>query len=312
MNFQRIHPAAYAIFLALAIIAWFFATTGRSQTRDSNKQTTSSIKRVLKPIASATSSAENKGLASSILATAASRNSILINELNWTFGGKQQHGWYLYSALIGRLLNASDDGASAPFAASLIKWQRDTGLTANGILAEDSLYAMVGYWQQNRLKERDVANAADLIVAPVSDFYDPSRPAELRQVERQTYFAYKAMLAAAAADSSLNLRLDNEGSLAPEQKYLKIVSAFRSPQYQEQLRKQSPNAGRAGLAVTSPHFTGRALDLYVGGEPVETRDSNRAIQVQTPVYRWLVRNADRFGFRPYYYEPWHWEYVGKQ
>ena len=21
--------------------------------------------------------------------------------------------------------------------------------------------------------------------------------------------------------------------------------------------------------------------------------------------------SDRFGFRPYYYEPWHWEYVGK-
>ncbi len=76
------------------------------------------------------------------------------------------------------------------------------------------------------------------------------------------------------------------------------------------LRRQSPNAGRAGLAVNSPHFTGRALDLYVGGQPVETRDDNRAVQVQTPVYQWLVRNAARFGFRPYFYEPWHWEYVG--
>jgi LAS superfamily LD-carboxypeptidase LdcB len=25
-------------------------------------------------------------------------------------------------------------------------------------------------------------------------------------------------------------------------------------------------------------------------------------------YRWLVRNAERFGFCPYFYEPWHWEY----
>ncbi|HZH32789.1 MAG TPA: hypothetical protein VEY11_18625 [Pyrinomonadaceae bacterium] len=25
-------------------------------------------------------------------------------------------------------------------------------------------------------------------------------------------------------------------------------------------------------------------------------------------YRWPVRNAERFGFRPYFYEPWHWEY----
>ena len=64
------------------------------------------------------------------------------------------------------------------------------------------------------------------------------------------------------------------------------------------------------MAVNSPHFTGRALDIYVGGEPVDTNDRNRLIQVQTPVYQWLVRNAERFGFRPYYYEPWHWEYVG--
>jgi len=25
-----------------------------------------------------------------------------------------------------------------------------------------------------------------------------------------------------------------------------------------------------------------------------------------------VLNADRFGFRPYCYEPWHWEYVGRK
>jgi LAS superfamily LD-carboxypeptidase LdcB len=49
----------------------------------------------------------------------------------------------------------------------------------------------------------------------------------------------------------------------------------------------------------------------VGGLPVETKDANRAIQVQTPVYKWLVRNAEHFGFRPYFYEPWHWEYVGE-
>jgi LAS superfamily LD-carboxypeptidase LdcB len=51
------------------------------------------------------------------------------------------------------------------------------------------------------------------------------------------------------------------------------------------------------------------LDLYVGGDPVDTKDANRAIQVKTPIYQWLVRNADKFGFRPYFYEPWHWEYV---
>jgi len=32
---------------------------------------------------------------------------------------------------------------------------------------------------------------------------------------------------------------------------------------------------------------------------------------QTPTYRWLVKNAGRFGFVPYVYEPWHWEWVGR-
>ena len=121
---------------------------------------------------------------------------------------------------------------------------------------------------------------------------------ELRQVERNTYTAYKRMVETAMRDLAI----------APGEKYLKIVSAFRSREYQSQLRRQSPQSGRAGLAVNSPHFSGRALDLYVGGEPVSTRDDNRALQTKTPVYRWLVKNAARFGFQPYFYEPWHWEY----
>jgi LAS superfamily LD-carboxypeptidase LdcB len=120
------------------------------------------------------------------------------------------------------------------------------------------------------------------------------------------------MLAAALKDPSLHLVQTSDGKLAGTEKYLKIISAFRSREYQEKLRRQSPNAGRAGLAVNSPHFTGRALDLYVGGDPVDTRDANRAFQIHTPVYQWLVRNAERFGFRPYFYEPWHWEYVGDE
>ena len=51
------------------------------------------------------------------------------------------------------------------------------------------------------------------------------------------------------------------------------------------------------------------LDLYVGGSPVDTKDSNRAIQVKTPVYQLARAQRGTFGFRPYFYEPWHWEYV---
>jgi hypothetical protein len=228
---------------------------------------------------------------------AAASNATLRNELTWTFGGKQQRGWYLYDLLISKTLDTEHDTITDDFAATLAGWQKKRGLGADGVLDEKSLMALVSQWQSNRLKVRTPATAEQLVTVPPSDFYDPGRAPELRQVERNTYEAYKRMISAAAED------------LKATGQYLKIVSAFRSREYQDELRRKSPNAGSAGLAVNSPHFTGRALDLYVGGSPVDTRDSNRAIQVNTPAYRWLVHNAERFGFRPYFYEPWHWEYV---
>jgi LAS superfamily LD-carboxypeptidase LdcB len=254
------------------------------------------------PAASTTSAA--------IFSAAAERNTVLKYELDWAFGGKQQHGWYLYVPLITRMIKAEDEVRPHDFASALARWQQSSGLNASGVLDDETLYRMVSEWQGSRLKEKAPAQAHQLLLAPASDFYDPSRPDELRQVERETYAAYKRMIAAAAADPSLGLGVNAAGELLPSERYLKIISSFRSREYQERLRRQSPHSGRAGLAVHSPHFTGRALDIYVGGEPVETKDSNRALQIQTRAYKWLVKNADRFGFRPYYYEPWHWEYVG--
>src|SRR5258706_6132272 len=110
------------------------------------------------------------------------------------------------------------------------------------------------------------------------------------------------MVAAALADRSLRLAGGSKGQLAADEKFLKIISSFRSREYQEKLRRESPQAGSAGLASNSPHFTGRALDLYVGGEPVSTNDANRALQIKTPVYQWLVKNAARLRFCAYFYE----------
>jgi zinc D-Ala-D-Ala carboxypeptidase len=239
---------------------------------------------------------------------AAKRNAVLSTSLTWTFGSRQQHGWYIYTPLIKQLINTKQDSATVQFARAVARWQAKSALQPSGVIDEETLYAMIKTWQDARLKDRTVAPSDQLLTAPLSDFYDPTRAEELRQVERRTYAAYKRMVAAAVADPSLGLAHQGR-ELASGEKYLKIISAFRSPQYQEKLRREAPNSGSAGLAVNSPHFTGRALDFYVGGEPVDTRDSNRAVQVQTRVYQWLVRNAERFGFRPYCYEPWHWEYV---
>lgn len=276
--------------------------TGRVSTAGSRVKPTSAIRE--RP---AGASLESSPATS--LQLAAARNASVSRDLKWTFGGKQQRGWHIYESLIRRLLQTEHNAVSEGFASALTKWQKRSGLRPSGVLDEESLNAMVSEWQGKRLKDRGYPRPEDLITLPASDFYDPTRAEELRQVERKTYAAYQRLVAAAVADRSLGLARTSKGKLAPTEKYLKIISAFRTREYQEKLRRESPNASRAGLAVNSPHFTGRALDIYVGGDPVETRDSNRAIQVQTRVYQWLVRNADRFGFRPYCYEPWHWEYV---
>jgi len=252
---------------------------------------------------------KHEGQSAPDLSAAAPRNVLLRNDLSWTFGGKPQHGWYLYTALISRLLNTKKDVGSVGFAKALAIWQKKMGLQATGVLDDQSIYKMISVWQGARLKDREVAAPERLLTIPVSDFYDPTRAQELRQVDRATYAAYKRMVAAALSDRSLNLGRDARGELATDEKFLKIISAFRSREYQDKLRRESPNAGSAGLAVNSPHFTGRALDLYVGGEPVDSRNANRKVQVETRVYKWLVVNAERFGFRPYFFEPWHWEYV---
>ncbi|MGH9871468.1 MAG: D-alanyl-D-alanine carboxypeptidase family protein [Pyrinomonadaceae bacterium] len=258
---------------------------------------------------SPTSWGQSKKIGKSAAVDAAATNAQLRTNLNWMFGGKPQHGWYIYTPLIKRLIDTKHDPASPKFASAVAHWQLKSGLKPSGVLDDETLYAMIKAWQEARLKDRSVAQPDQLLLAPISDFYDPTRAEELRQVERKTYTAYKRLIAAAISERSLGLAHTSRSELAPGEKYLKIISAFRSREYQEKLRRESPNSGTAGLAVNSPHFTGRALDLYVGGEPVDTLDPNRAFQVSTPVYQWLVRNAERFGFRPYCYEPWHWEYV---
>ena len=250
---------------------------------------------------------------SSAFAAAAARNAALGTSVEWLFGGKRQRGWSLYLPLIARTLDA--DGASADsadFAQAVSRWQKTVRLPATGVLDRADWMQMIAGWQSRRLKGAPYPNASQLVSIPSSELYDPNRPADMRMVERTTYAAYKRLLAAAMSEPSLGLKTKSEVELADSEKFFKVVSAYRSKAHQERLRREQPEVGRAALATNSPHFTGRALDLYVGGyDPVSTKDDNRALQTQTKAYKWLVRNAERFGFRPYFYEPWHWEYVGQ-
>jgi LAS superfamily LD-carboxypeptidase LdcB len=305
-----------AVLAVVAGVATLATRSGRGQSpaaKNESPQKTEAPNQksdtLVKPTVMTTERAPVNVATTSAFADVSAQNTLLRNDLIWTFGSKQQHGWYLYDLLVGRTLNLKPESSTSDFASAIAAWQKQKGITPTGVLDEDSWMTFVAAWQSNRLKDKTPATPDQLLTAPPSDFYDPARLEELRQVEKNTYAAYKQMLAAAIADPTLKLAHSSATDLAAEEKFFKIVSSFRSREYQEKLRRESPNAGSAGLAVNSPHFTGRALDLYVGGDPVDTKDANRAIQVNTPAYQWLVRNAERFGFRPYFYEPWHWEYV---
>ncbi len=77
---------------------------------------------------------------------------------------------------------------------------------------------------------------------------------------------------------------------------LRIVSGFRTMEHQQALYR-AYRQGHGNLAAqpgTSNHQSGHALDLNTSSPGV---------------FRWLQRNAQRFGFhRTVSTEPWHWEW----
>lgn len=99
---------------------------------------------------------------------------------------------------------------------------------------------------------------------------------------------------------------------------IRIVSAFRSVERQAEIVRSKLERGLsldAILAVSAPpgfseHHSGRAVDVTTDGvRPLELEFEH------TDAFRWLSRNADRFGFvlsfppdnrYGYAYEPWHW------
>ena len=294
-------PSAAVSFLS-CIVAYFFlghfdvSAQERLRTVEPGVKETASVRRI-------------EPINSSAFSKAAMENARLRNSLAWTFGGKTQTGWTIYAPLIANTIGTEAEPDTSDIALALSRWQSTSNLPSTGVLDNATLESFTKYWQSRRLGRFGVIAGDSLLFAPITESFDLTRSPDLLQVEGETYAAYKKMITAAAKDLKHELSLTPTGELAPNEKFLRIVSAYRSPEYQEALRRKEPNAGRAALAKNSPHSTGHALDIYVGGEPVKTLDSNRLIQVQTPVYRWLVKNAQKFGFYPYFYEPWHWEYV---
>ncbi|AHB98496.1 M15 family metallopeptidase [Francisella orientalis] len=102
---------------------------------------------------------------------------------------------------------------------------------------------------------------------------------------------------------------------------LYIVSGFRSYEYQQKVIDRKLANGQTleqimkvnALPGESEHHTGRAIDLTTDGE----KEVLTELFESTLAFRWLSKNAHRFGFKMsfprdneygYIYEPWHWCY----
>ena len=106
----------------------------------------------------------------------------------------------------------------------------------------------------------------------------------------------------------------DEPAVAADHRLMSIFSAYRSPDYDAARCVRDNNCQGLTRAACSAHRTALAMDLYLGAAPGSAIDSsadvNRRFISQGVAYRWMVRNAGRFGFVNYPFEPWHWEWTG--
>lgn len=136
MQHRRIHIAVIVVLLVL--------TGGVTGSRSGPTESTCQTRQEASP---EVETAPLSTPQSNRFADAAARNATFRNDLTWTFGGKQQRGWYLYDSLLTKTLNTSSDATTADFAAAVAAWQKRRGLTADGVLDEKPLMAIVSQWQ---------------------------------------------------------------------------------------------------------------------------------------------------------------------
>jgi hypothetical protein len=145
-----------------------------------------------------------------------------------------------------------------------------------------------------RIRDKSAPPGSEIVM--VESVYAGKR----RPLHRLAARAWEAMVAAARADGHAHpLLLPTSGYRSPAEQQVLWDAALK--------KYGSPEAARKWVAPPggSPHQTGRAIDMFVGGQNSSSNVDNLR---RMPAYHWLVANAACFGFYPYEAEPWHWEY----
>ena len=241
---------------------------------------------------------------------ASAGNARSLETLAWRPFGRDELGWETYVPLIGREIGTACPPQSARFAERLSAWQQAEKRAATGRMGEADFQVMKGRWQMRRPFVRLAAKGAcpapppesNLATAKVAEGYG----GKVVRLRPGALDAYRRMTAAA--------RQEAPEAFADRHAFT-IFSAFRNPEADAGRCLRDRNCDGVRRATCSPHRTGLALDLYVGAAPGygpdSSADPNRRRQTQTGAYLWLVKNADRFGFVNYPFEPWHWEWTGE-
>ena len=245
------------------------------------------------------------------LERAAALNARSLRALEWSPFGRAETGWEIYLPLVANEVGAAPLASGVPFARALQAWQAERRLLADGVFTAETFARMKAELQERRPFVRRRAQDART-GGPCPDGPDErslawttpeeswgARPNALRP---RALEAWRRMRGAATHDGALD---------APAS--LQVFSGYRSPAYDAQRCAVEGTCDGVRRAVCSAHRTGLAMDLVLDGvRPVDsTADAERLRLSRSRAYRWLVLNARRFGFVPYAFEPWHWEWTGE-
>jgi len=231
-------------------------------------------------------------------------NTASLDTLAWTPFGRAETGWATYAPLVAHEAGTACPPTTPGFAAALARWQARRRLPSDGVFRPEAFDAM-----------RDAMNLRRPFVQATARGLCPAAPSEsaLATVPPGEAFGDKPIQLRAdalAAYHRMAAAARTAGVAGGE--VLKVVSGYRGPA-EEAARCVDGSCNTLTRAHCSAHRTGLALDLFLdhlpGHDPTSTDDANRAAMAQSPAYRWLVRHAGDFGFLPYPYEPWHWEWT---
>ena len=243
-------------------------------------------------------------------AAAARANSASLLTLIWSPFGRTETGWATYAPLVAREIQTACAPETPGFALALAQWAQARRIAGDGVFS-DGVFAplktaielrrpFVQISAKRICPDPPPANA--LASATAAEGYG-GKPIQLRA---GALTAYRQMAAAARRE---------DPAIAADPRNLALFSGFRGPADDAGRCAREHNCNGMVRATCSAHRTGLAMDLYVGQAPGfgpdSSTDPNRAFMSRTPAYHWLVANADRFGFVPYPFEPWHWEWTGE-